>query len=102
MSSHLDVHQKRISQLSILNEHLVTLYTDRSRQREHANQLQVLENLTEVRSIAFSTAKLNYISQNYLRGSAYLVVLFLPGIFVSVSLHRYLNRPPLETQQSKD
>jgi hypothetical protein len=36
-------------------------------------------------TIAFSSAKLQYLSQNHLRGTAYVIVLFLPGIFVSVS-----------------
>jgi putative effector of murein hydrolase LrgA (UPF0299 family) len=34
---------------------------------------------------ALDTVKLQYISQNYSRGTAILAILFLPGIFVSVS-----------------
>jgi hypothetical protein len=49
--------------------------------------VELLDNrLTSQRTnIAFSSAKLQYLSQNHLRGTAYVIVLFLPGIFVSVS-----------------
>ncbi|KAK5199125.1 hypothetical protein LTR96_003505 [Exophiala xenobiotica] len=47
--------------------------------------VELLDNrLTSQRTnIAFSSAKLQYLSQNHLRGTAYVIVLFLPGIFVS-------------------
>ena len=42
--------------------------------------------LLRTTALSFSIAKLEYISQNYSRGSSILATLFLPGIFVSVSM----------------
>lgn len=41
---------------------------------------------------SFDALKMEYISQNYIRVAAFLVILFLPGIFISVSAQRSLRR----------
>ena len=45
-----------------------------------------LQQLALVRN-SFNALKLEYISQNYIRVAAFMTILFLPGIFVSVRAH---------------
>lgn len=59
-------------QANLLNDQLVEILSKRS--------------ISQQTTIAFSSAKLQYLSQNHFRGTAYVIVLFLPGIFVSVSV----------------
>ena len=71
-------------QAALLFDRLDELLTNqRNRLTNQSNSLA-----TQRTTIAFSSAKLQYISQNHLRGTAYVIVLFLPGIFVSVSTYQ--------------
>jgi hypothetical protein len=54
------------------------------------DDLHLFDQLVERNS--FDALKMEYISQNYIRVAAFLVILFLPGIFISVSAQRSLRR----------
>lgn len=74
---------------------LETLQSDLRRQARRVAYLQSLlsDSMTYLQSsylrgqsaTSVDGIKLQWISQNYFRGAAYLAIIFLPGIFVSVS-----------------
>lgn len=74
-----DLHQfdqlvERVSSLEAKLHRIRQLYED-------LRQLALVRN-------SFDALKMEYISQNYIRVAAFLVILFLPGIFISVSAER--------------
>lgn len=72
LAQHDDPLEARLSSLR------TSLYHVREINRER-QQLSLVRN-------SFDGVKLEYISQNYVRVAAFLIILFLPGIFVSVSI----------------
>ena len=66
----IDELDERLSSLKASLRRIRQLYDDR-------RQLALVRN-------SFDALKMEYISQNYIRVAAFLVILFLPGIFISV------------------
>lgn len=72
----IDQLEGRVTSLKASLRHTRQLYDDR-------RQLALVRN-------SFDALKMEYISQNYIRVAAFLVILFLPGIFIAVSAHLLL------------